>query len=122
MKIKEETHRYICFTIIILYFLIDIRYRIFCKSLFILSFIQFIIGIIRFPNKIHIIIISYIFGYYFILENNPIILSITIYFPFRKLLRCLLYYLLISYATSSDEDKISSITLIYFYFDFFHSI
>ena len=117
MKIKEETHRYICFIIIILYFLIDIRYRIFCKSLFILSFIQFIIGIIRFPNKIHIIIISYIFGYYFILENNPIILSITIYFPFRKLLRCLLYYLLISYATSSDEEKKESyFTKFYLYF------
>ena len=117
MKINEKTNRYICYLIIILYFTIDIRFRLFCKSLFIFSFIQFIIGIIRFPNKIHIIIFSYIFGYYLILENNPFILEITIYFPFRRLLRCLLYYLLISYVTSSDEEKKESyITKFYLYF------
>ena len=105
MKIKEKTYPYNCYLIIILYFLIDIRYRLFCKSLFIFSFIQFIIGIIRFPNKIHIIIFSCFFGNYFILENNPFILRIKIYFPFRRILRCILYYLLISYITSSDEEK-----------------
>ena len=48
---------------------------------------------------------SYSFGYYIILKNNPFIYYFSFYFPIRKLFRCLLFYSFISYITESNDRK-----------------
>ena len=67
--------------ITISYFSLNIRFRIFIKYLFIISIIPAIfkltkskLNIIKFP-------IIYFFSYYIILDNNPLIHTITLYLP-----------------------------------------
>ena len=91
--------------ITISYFSLNIRFRIFIKYLFIISIIPAIfkltkskLNIIKFP-------IIYFFSYYIILDNNPLIHTITLYLPWKKIIRCLLYYSIISYLIYNDNNS-----------------
>ena len=105
MKLSEIKHWHINILITFFYFTITIRFRLFSNYLFFYSLLRLPIGIYKNPKNIIIIFFSYLLGYFLILDNNPFILAITIYFPCRRLIRCLLYYNIIRYVTLSDEEK-----------------
>ena len=93
------------FLITTLYFSLEIRFKIFTYIILGLTIIDGIYKLINELKKFSFYLIYCILGYLIILTNNPISHYFALFFPLQKLLRCLLFYSLISQYSESELTK-----------------
>ena len=96
---------YMIILIISLYFSLEVRYRIFIQIVFGLTLIEGITKTITQIKHFLIFLLYSLLGYFLILDNNPLIYYISLFFPLKKLFRCLIFYSILSYIISSEKQK-----------------
>ena len=100
-----EIEFYLLILITISFFLFDNHFKIFTQYLFTISLFPGIYNLIKTQTGFIKYILTYFLSYNFILKNNPFIFYLSSYLPLRRLMRCLIYYSIISFIIKPKEKR-----------------
>ena len=108
---------FVILTLFLIYYFYNISFRLFSNILLFTTIVEGIYNSFNQLKKIPIFIIYNIFLFYLLIDNNPIIYYVSLFFPLSKFMRIFLFCGILSYITNNKKNKENHyIKIIYNYF------